>query len=457
MITFQVDNQAHLYPASDLPGSVLNRIKARLTFPNPAYLEAQKRGFSTWKILQQIQGYRVAADALIIPRGFTAQLVEILRGSGVQYCLEDHRRTLPEVDFHFLGELRDFQKTAVDEMASRDFGTLSMPTGAGKTVAALNLIARRRQPALIVVHRQELLEQWQARIETFLSIPAREVGIIGGGKKRRGDKITVGLVQSLCKCASDVAPFIGNLIVDECHRCPSPTFTEVVTAFDCRYMKGLSATPWRRDGLSQLIYWHLGDLVHEVDKDALEEAGHVLQAEVIWRKTNFESAFNGSTEYPQLLSELTQDPERNALIADDVAQKARNGGGICLCLSDRKDHLKILVELLAAREVKADLLTGGLSKGERQEVVAALNAGEVKVLVATSQLVGEGFDCRGLTSLFLMTPIRSSARLLQCLGRVLRPAPGKEKAFVYDYFDLKVGVFENAARARQRVYGTETN
>jgi hypothetical protein len=116
-VTLKIDTQAHLI--GHLPGAVVDRIKARLTFPNPAYLEAEKRGFSTWNIPQEIQGYRVEADALIIPRGFIRQLVGILRGAAVQYRIEDRRRTLAEVDFQFHGELRDFQVDAVSVMAAR--------------------------------------------------------------------------------------------------------------------------------------------------------------------------------------------------------------------------------------------------------------------------------------------------------------------------------------------------
>jgi superfamily II DNA or RNA helicase len=89
--------------------------------------------------------------------------------------------------------------------------------------------------------------------------------------------------------------------------------------------------------------------------------------------------------------------------------------------------------------------------GERARVVEALNAGRVKVLVATGQLIGEGFDCRELSTLFLATPIRFNGRLLQYLGRVLRPAPGRTRPRCIDYLD-PVGVLENAARARERVY-----
>ncbi len=80
--------------------------------------------------------------------------------------------------------------------------------------------------------------------------------------------------------------------------------------------------------------------------------------------------------------------------------------------------------------------------------MAALNAGQVKVLVATGQLIGEGFDCRDLSTLFLATPIRFNGRLLQYLGRILRPAPGKDKARVYDYLDIQVGVLERVYEGR---------
>jgi len=451
-VTLKIDSQAHL--VGHLPVAVADRIKGRLTFSNPAFLKAEKRGFYTGNLEQEIVGYQVGTDVLSVSRGFARQLVGILRSAGVQFKLDDRRRTQAPVDFTFTGQLKDFQVQAVCAMAARDFGVLAAPTGSGKTVMALSLIATRRQPALIVVHSQELKDQWIARIETFLGIPASEVGIIGSGKIKVGDRVTVALVQSLYKVAPEVAPNFGNLIVDEAHRAPSRTFTEAITAFDCRYMAGLSATPWRRDGLSRLIYWHLGDKVCEVDAAALVEAGHVLQSEVIYRETSFEPVHDPSAEYSQMLSELTQDPARNALIADDVAQEAQGDApNVCLVLSDRVAHCKTLVDLLAARGVTAAMLTGDLPAADRRKVVEALNGGQVKVLVATGQLIGEGFDCRELSTLFLATPIKFNGRLIQYLGRVLRPAPGKVKATVFDYLDINVPVLEASARERQRVYG----
>jgi len=127
--------------------------------------------------------------------------------------------------------------------------------------------------------------------------------------------------------------------------------------------------------------------------------------------------------------------------------------GIALVLSDRKAHCENLQAILRFRfKVESELLTGDLPPAERRRVTEQLNAGSVNVVIATGQLIGEGFDSSRLSSLFLATPIRFSGRVLQYLGRVLRPAPGKSKARVFDYVDAQVDTLVSAARARQRVY-----
>lgn len=433
-------------------GWLERELRDRLTFENPQFVENQRRSFSTWNVPRELCFLEKEGDRIIMPRGFTRQVVQMLRVFGVQFRIEDKRRTLPQVDFNFRGELRDYQQAAVKVILRRDFGTVSAPTGSGKTVIALAAIAARKQPALILVHMKELLHQWIDRIEAFLSIPRDGVGIVGNGTRRIGEKITVALVQSLVKCADEVAPSIGFLVVDECHRTPAKTFLDVVSSFDSKHMLGLSATPFRRDGLSRLIYWHCGDVVHKIDRAPLIESGDILTAEVIVRETDFRPTVNPSEHYSKMLSELTEDPTRNRMIASDVAKEAGNVGGICLVLSDRKAHCETLTSLLASSGVHAHMLTGRLSTTERKAVVQDLSEGNVKVLVATGQLIGEGFDAKTLSTLFLATPIRFDGRLIQYLGRVLRPAPGKERARIFDYQDRNVGVLMNAARARQRVY-----
>jgi len=436
-----------------VPPEIDREVSARLTFKNPAWLENDRMGRWQGETLEYLTLYERVQNGLILPRGYTRQLIDLCKRHSMAYHIEDRRRTLHPVPFEFRGQLRRFQEKALADILARDFGTLSAPTGAGKTVIALAAIAERKQPALVIVHTKELLNQWADRIETFLQIPKNEIGQIGNGKKTIGDRITVALVQSLYKCAADVAPRIGFLIVDECHRAPCRTFSEAVSFFDSRYMLGLSATPWRRDKLSRLIYWHLGDLVHQMNRAALQDQGHILRAQVIWRETTFSTMLDGSEEYSRVLSELTQDRARNQLIASDIARAAGNGGGICLCLSDRKAHCEAISELLNGYGIEAPVLTGETPPRAREEIVDRLNADGIKAVVATGQLIGEGFDCKGLSTLFLATPIRFDGRVLQYIGRILRPAPGKCRPTVFDYLDANVGVLAASARSRERLFG----
>ncbi len=426
----------------------------KLKFPNPKWIENHRMGRWNRGVPRELRFYdKIRGGGLWIPRGYIRQLISLCRRYRVNYRINDQRRSLPSVDFSFKGQLRPFQQEAVNRMLAKEFGTLSSPTGSGKTIMALYIVAQRRQPALIIMHTKDLVHQWIARIKSFLSIPEEEIGLIGGGKMVIGKKITVALVQSLYKCAEKVSPHIGNFIVDECHRIPSRTFTDAVTEFDSRYMLGLSATPWRRDKLSKLIFWHLGDVHHEVDKNYLIEAGFVLPADVIFRETDFRPFHDPVMEYSKMLSELTTDDERNRLIAADIARESQDTPGVCLVLTDRKKHCETLQAIMKYKHnVSADILTGDLSSSQRLEIVQRLNQGRVKVLIATGQLIGEGFDCRQLSTLFLATPVRFSGRVLQYLGRVLRPAPAKSSARVFDYVDVHVDPLMAAAKARRKVY-----
>jgi superfamily II DNA or RNA helicase len=438
----------------NVPAEFMEMLIEKLQFLNPRWLENERMGRwnrGTPKLLKFYD--KVGHSGLWIPRGYIRHLINMCRRQGIKFRIDDQRRTLAPVDFTFKGRLKPFQKVAVDAMLAKDFGTLSSAAGSGKTVMALYIIARRKQPALIIVHTKELAAQWVERIENFLGIASEAVGFIGGGSKVIGGKVTVALVQSLYKCADEVAPNIGFLLVDECHRCPSRTFTEAVSSFDSQFMLGLSATPYRRDELSKLIFWHLGDMHHQVDKSRLIETGDVLPARVIFRETNFATRCDPVNEYSRMLAELAADTERNLLIAFDVAAEAARNTGICLILSDRKAHCENLQALLRYRfKLQSELLTGDLDIAERKKILQRLNQGKVRILIATGQLIGEGFDCKDLATLFLATPIKFSGRLLQYLGRVLRPAAGKKYARVFDYVDVNVDTLKKAANARKRVY-----
>ncbi|MDK9708961.1 MAG: DEAD/DEAH box helicase [Desulforhopalus sp.] len=423
-------------------------LKDRLTITNPQYTAAKRYG--RWigkKLKPQLKYYEPVPEGLRFPRGFANQAVLLCRdhcGSDPQ--IVDKRRLLPEVAFTFLGELRPYQQAAVAAATGKSFGVIEAGTGSGKTVMALALIALRRQPALVVVHTKELFYQWQERVQSFLG---QEPGLVGDGKFELLP-VTVGIVNSVRSHLAELIPHFGHLVVDECHRVPANLFTDVVSQFDCQYLLGLSATAFRSDEeTTKLIYYFMGDCLHRVDRDELKSTGAILAPLVIRTPTAFTYRYRG--DYQALIKALVQHEGRNMQILGDIIKIVGEGeGGTVLVVSDRISHCRFFVEKLQGRGVKAALLYGGISPDERNAVVAAVRGGEIAVLVATLQLIGEGFDCPGLSSLFLTTPISFEGRLLQVIGRILRPAANK-RARVFDYLDENVPALRRSAKARSLV------
>ncbi|WP_157861377.1 DEAD/DEAH box helicase [Desulfurivibrio alkaliphilus] len=442
-----VDHQARLSGGN---AGLRALIKQRLTLDNPKYRDARK--YSRWvgkNLPPKLYFYQESGEALIFPRGWARQAVLLCRQEmGQTPEIIDRRREIAPQEFAFQGELRPYQHQAREAILGRDFGVLEAGTGSGKTVVACAVIAARQQPTIVLVHTKELLYQWSERIGEFLGL---EAGLLGDGH-RRLEPVTVAIVNSARRMARELPPLFGQLCVDECHRVPSSLFTEVVTAFDCRYMLGLSATAYRRDGLTPLINFYLGDRVHRIDTGDLQRSGAVLKARLIQRPTAFRYLYRGN--YQALMKALTADQKRNQLIAEDIAREARatvggNGAtetGTILVVSDRVRHCQELARLLEQRGVDCQILTGATPAEQRSELVAAIQEGRVRVLISTVQLIGEGFDCPGLRSLFLTTPIKFTGRLLQVVGRILRPAAGKQPT-VYDYVD-QVGVLQSSANSR---------
>ncbi len=453
-----IDNTIRL-PLAGLRPGMAEEIKLRLTFKNPAYGEAVGRMRAMGKagrpygVPEEIVSWAAHNGNLVIPRGCAWEVFALLDESKHNYQVKNRTRTLPEVDFKFSGALKPAQEPAVQAILERRFATISSPTGSGKTVMGLYVIAIRRQPALVVVHTANLMRQWVERAMQFLGIPEVEIGIVGQGSRTVGPRLTIALVQTLRKCAREIAPRIGHVICDEVHHAPAATFTEALAPFDSAFALGLSATHKRRDGLDPLIYWHVGPLVHEVSRSALIRDGDIIQVEPVIRNTQFipSGGYDPAWQRALLMSELTANVERNALIAADVAREALDGP--CIVLTDRVSHCADLAAaIFAAGETSVEICHGGVPRVQQEAIVQAMNDGRLQVLVATGQLLGEGFDCKRLTALFLATPIKWEGRLIQFLGRVARSSAGKTAARVYDYVDVHVDVLMKAARERLRTY-----
>jgi len=428
-----------------------------LTIQNPRWLDNEKMNRWQGNTARFLTYFHTdGLGTMSVPRGLAVHVWRWCKDHGAEVEVEDKRASFPGLNINFMGRgLRQYQVEAAEAVLKRDAGVLCAPTGSGKTVMALYLIAKRDQPTVIVVHTKDLANQWIDRIGQFLGIDAGDIGLIGAGKKTvNPNGLNVALVQTLYGCADEIASHIGHLVVDECHRAPSRTFNEAVTAFSSKYILGLTATPFRRDKMTNLIYWFLGDQVHKIEPDGLREDGHILTADVVVRKTDFKAYSDPKNEYAKMLSELSSDLHRNRMIVQDVADIVNSEEeGVCLVLSDRKEHCEILKSAITTeKKIPAVVLTGDTPNKQREMIIDMVNRGAVPVVVATGQLIGEGFDCKNLTNLFLAMPIKFSGRLIQYLGRVLRPAPGKERALIYDYEDAKVGVLRNSASGRRRVY-----
>ncbi len=433
---------------TSIASNLEEELKTLLTIRNPKYIAAKRYG--RWignKLKPQLKYYEQVEGGLRFPRGFSNQAVLACRKMcDLDPQIIDKRRLLPEVDLRFAGTLRPYQKAAVDAAENRSFGVVVAGTGSGKTVMALAIAVQRRQPTLVVVHSKELLYQWEERVYQFLGCKA---SLIGDGHFSTGE-VTIAIVNSARKRVKELVPCFGHLVVDECHRVPASLFTDVVSQFDCQYLLGLSATAFRSDDEStKLIYFFMGDRIHSVDQGELKATGAILAPEVIRNTTSFTYAYRG--DYQALIKALVAHEGRNTQILKDII-KVVDGpeGGTVLVVSDRVKHCRFFVEKLKGRGVRVKLLCGKISQEKRNDVVEAVRKGEVQVLVATLQLIGEGFDCPGLSTLFLTTPISFEGRLRQVIGRIMRPAANK-RARVFDYIDENVPALLRSARARSAV------
>src|SRR5204863_9407833 len=160
----------------------------------------------------------------------------------------------------YKGQLRPFQEEVVAKITGHDDGILCAPTAFGKAAVAAWLIAKRKVNTLGVVHRQQLLYQWQERLGMFLDLPPKSIGHIGGVKTDRTGRVDVAVIQSLYR-KDEVKDFVaeyGQVIVDECHHMSAFTCEQVMRQVKAKYVVGLTAPPTRTDRHHPIIYMQCG-------------------------------------------------------------------------------------------------------------------------------------------------------------------------------------------------------
>lgn len=442
-----------------LPPPLRNRLLRLAAFQNPEFYRAQSMRLSTYDKPRIIDCAEDHPKHIALPRGCLSEAEKLIEALGIKVVLRDERFGGILLKVSFLGSLRPEQKLAAEAMLAHDIGVLAATTAFGKTVVAAWLVAQRGTNTLVVVHRQQLLEQWVERLSTFLDVPASAIGGLGGGRRKLTGTLDVALVQSLVRkgAVDDRVADYGHLIIDECHHLSARSFELATRRAKSRFVTGLSATLARKDGHHPIIFMQCGPVRHRVDAKK-QAAARPFTHHVLVRPTGFRPPGAADpdvrVEFQRLYGALAGDEARNRLICADVLKAAREGR--CpLVLTERTEHLQSLAAQLSNELPTVVTLQGGMSKSELQAALSRLAGvpeNEGRVLLATGRFIGEGFDDSRLDTLFLALPVSWKGTIAQYVGRLHRLHHGKREVRVYDYADLDVPMLAKMFDRRCRGY-----
>jgi superfamily II DNA or RNA helicase len=440
-----------------LPSAMLNRLLRLAAFQNPEFYKAQQMRLSTYAKPRVIACGEDFAEHVALPRGCLPEIVALLEAHGILPEVRDERFAGTPIDTEFQGELRPLQLHAVSKVTQHDEGILCAPTAFGKTAVAAWLIAKRKVNTLMMVHRQQLLDQWHERLAMFLNLSTKSIGQIGGGKMDRTGSVDIAVIQSLHR-KEEVKDFVveyGQVIVDECHHISAFTFEQVMKQVKAKYVVGLTATPTRKDGHHPIIYMQCGPARFSMSARTMTESAP-FEHRVIPRHTEFRTAAEATdTTIHDIYAALVGDTARNEMIAADLI-RAVEAGRSPLLLTGRTEHLQYFAATLNGTVKHVFVLKGGMGKKQRRSIAEALAAvpeDEPRVILATGSYIGEGFDDARLDTLFLAMPISWKGTLQQYVGRLHRLHDNKRVVQVYDYVDDWVPMLERMYERRLKGYG----
>ena len=451
-------NQIYI-PKQQLHPGLRNRLLRLAAFQNPEFYKAQSMRLSTYNKPRVVGCAEDLPHHIGLPRGCLDDVCKTLIELGVRLAIRDERCDGSRLEVRFQGELRREQKPAATAMLRHETGVLAATTAFGKTVVAAWLIAQRAVNTLVLVHRRQLLDQWVERLSTFLDVPAKSIGRIGGGRSRPTGNIDVGIIQSLVRkgVVDDRVAEYGHVIVDECHHLSAHSFEQVIRQAKARFVVGLSATVARKDGHHPIIFMQCGPVRHQVNA-RVQAASRPFEHFVLVQPTAFQPTKNPDpdkrVEFQSLYQELVDNQPRTQRICEDVVDAVRNGRSP-LVLTERNEHLDRFEQELATRVKHVVVLRAGMGKKQRlavNERLAAIPRHEGRIVLATGKYVGEGFDDPRLDTLFLTLPVSWRGTVAQYAGRLHRLYDGKREVRIYDYADLNVPMLARMFDRRCRGY-----
>lgn len=416
--------------------------KKELTIPNPEFAKKLRMGFWVGNTPEKLTLYERHGDRLVLPFG----MLRSLPASITENAYFESAFIVPQSVFYGKGDvpLYDYQKDAVESVYEAKYGILQSAAGSGKTQMGIALVKRFGKRALWLTHTLDLLRQSKARAEQYLDKDL--IGTITEGKVHIGTGITFATIQTMCKLdLSQYKDMWDVVIVDECHRVAgTPTamtqFYKVLNSLAARHKIGLSATVHRSDGMILATYALLGQIVYTVPEEAL--ADKIMKVGICPVETGTQLTMkclntDGTLNYARLISHLSENEERCALIVEKLKE---NEGMSSLILSDRLEHLSHLMQSLpTSMRKEAAMVSGKMTsktgKAEREQAIEDMRTGKKKYLFATYSLAKEGLDIPRLERLYLTTPQKDYAVVTQSIGRIARTFEGKADPIAYDFVD----------------------
>ncbi|MDI9470235.1 MAG: DEAD/DEAH box helicase family protein [Bacillota bacterium] len=457
---------------SNLKPRIQNQIRRMAAFPNPVFFRNKAIGLSNYANSRFIYLGEDDSGYICIPRGLLEHLTTRLETAGIPYRISDKRMGGRSINAKFVGELRENQERAVNALLQHNNGILSAATAFGKTVVCSNLIARKQVNTLILLESSSLIEQWEKSLSTFLQIneelPRYEtktgrvktrsshIGLIQGAKDTSTGIVDIAMVGSLYR-KGEFHPRLkeyGMILVDECHHSASDTISRILREVPARYLYGVTATPFRSDGLDKINEMLLGPVRFTYSaKEKAEE--HGIDYLVVPRFTRTVSPHGRNKLHINEAYEIIRKSEvRNEQIADDI-RSCIAAKRTPVVLTKFTEHADDLYSRLLNSADHVILLTGKKSKREQRDLRAQMDlipVTESLILIATGQLIGEGFDFPRLDTLIMATPIAWKGLVEQYAGRLNRDFEGKQNVMIYDYIDANIPVFDNMYAKRLKAY-----
>jgi superfamily II DNA or RNA helicase len=362
--------------------------------------------------------------------------------------------TLPNganIDIDFSLNLKEEQKMpaqyTLNAYKEKGGGILSLPCGFGKTILALYFISQLKKKTIVIVHKEFLMNQWIERIQ--FALPNAKVGIVQADKcEIAGNDIIIGMLQtiSMKEFPPDTFNEIGHVIIDECHRIPSRVFSKALLKINSNYMLGLSATPNRKDGLTKVLKWYIGDIIYSVKSS---EKNVVLVERYILTSTdeNYNKElvnFRKQVQMPSMINNITNYYKRTKLIMNQVCKEILgNPARQILILSDRKQHLEDMFKMAQESGINSvGYYVGGMKKEKLKENESC------KLLLGTFPMANEGLDIPSLNGLVLATP---KSDIIQSVGRICRVKHDNIQPIIIDIVDT-FSIFDGQSKKRLTVY-----